>query len=332
MAAAVSGPASSSAPDQFICSFKLDPLTQLSTPIAEKPVQLLRELIIAIRNLREADLTFRATEAAHPPAAGAAADAPPPVVVNARAKVDDSYKLYQEAYGKLRGSDNSTLDYLHGKSVHFGTGNPNSQRAIALLCGRGPMDTSVPTGTMRLDSGLIVRLQPRDTVFEDFCPILLPELSAVGAVGGGKRKVTNKKLSKRTSLKGGAKRRGSKKSSKKASSKKGSKKASMKGGAKRRGSKKTSKKTSAKKASKKASMKGGAKRRGSKKASKKASSKKGSKKASMKGGAKRRGSKKASKKASSKKGSKKASMKGGAKRRGSKKASKKGSKSRTTRK
>jgi len=114
---------------------------------------------------------------------------------------------------------------------------------------------------------------------------------------------------------GGAKRKGSKKSSKKGSkksSKKGSKK--MTGGGKKKGSKKSSKKGSkkgSKKSSKKGSKKmtGGAKRKGSKKSSKKGSkksSKKGSKK--MSGGAKRKGSKKSSKKAS-RKGSKKGSKK-----------------------
>jgi hypothetical protein len=126
-------------------------------------------------------------------------------------------------------------------------------------------------------------------------------------------KLSSRRLSKKSSLKEGAKKRNSKKSSTKG--RKSSKKSSLKGGAKKRNSKKSS--TKGRKSSKKSSLKGGAKKRSSKKTSTKRSR---SNKSSLKGGAKRN-SRRLSKKSSTKghKSSKKSSLKGGAKKRNSKK-------------
>jgi hypothetical protein len=273
MASAAAGPATPSAlpssmSEQVICSFKLDPTFDLPTPNSDQSIEAFRQFIGAVRRFRENELKY---SVAHERAIadGKNPDDDPEVQLLQREHID----VIAPAIIKAEETLQPQLRQLHMKKIHFGTGNIDVQRALALMCGMHPR-REPPKGTAKLQAGMIeslIYLQKKNDMYvkaihRQFMDLLIPPPIPISAHGGGKRKVANKKLSKRTSMKGGTKRRGPKKSSKK-----GSKKASMKGGAKRRGSKKASKKASSKKGSKKASMKGGAKRRGSKKASKKGS-------------------------------------------------------------
>jgi len=259
-----SGSASASAPEQVICSFKLDPLTPLPVPNSDKSIEAFRQFIGNQRRFEELQIqSDNARQAAI--AAGSSDPDSDPSFLEIERELVKIQPDEMELETKLR----TFLGELDNKKIHFGTGDINVQRALQFVCGLEPTDK--PEGSGLLRANIIITLLGTlpDFIYANariFRNLLIPKSSASG---GGKRRITNKKLSKQTSMKGGAKRRGSKKASKKVS-KKGSKKASMKGGAKRRGSKKASKKVS-KKGSKKASMKGGAKRRGSKKASKKGS-------------------------------------------------------------